>query len=63
MNKTEKEYYSKCTKKTRFPYGGERPSIYPVCVYYNTEKGRCELNYCYRQKGGLLNRGRGMKNE
>ena len=57
MNKTEKEYYKKCTEKTYFAsHLKSSYKVSPVCVYYDVEKGRCELNYCYRRKGGLLNR-------
>ena len=55
MNKTEKEYYKKCTTPVKSK-GTTTALVAPICVYYDTEKGRCELNYCYRQKGGLLNR-------
>jgi len=49
MNKTEKEYYSKCTKPMSTK--DHKHLVAPICVYYNTEKCRCELNYCYRTKG------------
>ena len=47
MNKTEKEYYKKCTTpvKARDHYH----IISPICVYYDTCKQRCELNFCYRE--------------
>ena len=47
MNKTEKEYYKKCTMpvKARDHYH----IISPICVYYDTCKQRCELNFCYRE--------------
>ena len=48
MNKTEKEYYKKCVTpvKARDHYH----VVFPICVYYNTEKCRCDLNFCYREK-------------
>ena len=52
MNKTEKEYYKKCVTRHQFPQkigGSPNKATYPVCVYYDIEKGRCELNFCYRE--------------
>lgn len=51
MNKTEKEYYKKCVTPMRFAEKkGSRvaKNTEPVCIYYDTEKCRCELNFCYR---------------
>ena len=53
MNKTEKEYYKKCLERTGFgvSYRNKKWAnwSYPTCVYFDTCKQRCELNFCYRE--------------